>query len=267
MFKGFQQTGKARITYAPSQMFQGFPSNNFAQSPNPWIVSDSISAWWDSQNGITLNSGITVSAWVDKISGITLSQATASKQPTYIAADGNIRNYPSLNNLSNINLAQLSAGNVLGIGGNMGQSMTFVINTNGYQNSGLWGKSNGSNMVAGGDWEFQYFNGAIFNYNDGVIVKSASAQQNAGFSGLSVYTLVIDRTNGFIYNYYNGNNAVSTAINTSATTFSSTTSFALNQFGGTTAGCYWMEYIQYNRALTAAEANQNYFAMKTKYGF
>ena len=265
MFKGFQNTGKTRITYATSQMFQGFPSNNFAQSPNPWIVTDSIIAWWDSQNGITLNSGTTVSAWADKISGVTLTQATAVNQPIYTSANSSYRNYPSVN--ITVAAQNMSAGNVLNIGTDAGRTIFMVS----HSTASSGGYTMGKNIpfgLANGDYAFINNSGGDnmgFQYHDGVSAKAC--YPNTVTDSALVSSLVIDRTNGLLTGYANYYNTASIAISTSLSSLTSTNNFAINNRSGFGAPTYYFEIIIYNRTLTPAEISQNTSSLRAKYGF
>ena len=268
--KGFQQTNTTRYIYAPTQAFNGFNKYGFSENQNPYIVDDSLYAWWDTQTGVGLNtagSATTVSSWTDKINGYTFTQANATYQPTYVASDPNYRGYPSINFATAANL--MAAGNILNIGTLAGFSVILVSSSFNNARSSFMKGSNASPNV--GSWNISY----------------ATPQNQAGYKdattsyGLTtcntgninmIVGLTIDRIKGIMTSYSStngsGNFAISTAnISTTLTNLNSGDQLYLNAINANVGGgIVVLEIVAYTRALTQAEMNQNVKNLKSKYG-
>lgn len=79
------------ITLAP-----GLPVRSDADTGyNPVRAEASPIFWYETDSGITLNSG-NVSAWASTVNGLTLTQGTAGSQPLFIASDPTFLGRPSI---------------------------------------------------------------------------------------------------------------------------------------------------------------------------
>ena len=265
--KGFQQIGTSKYIYAPTQIFGGFIKNIFSENQNPYIVDDNLYAWWDTQNGITLNSSAsTVAAWTDKINGYTFTQGIATSQPTYNASDSNYRGYPSIS-FSGSNL--MAAGNILNIGTLAGFTVILVSASYNNVRSSFMKGSNASPNV--GSWSISYATPQNqVGYKDATSSYSLTTCNTGNIN--TIVGLTIDRTKGVMTSYASSNGGgifpIATAnISTTLTNLNSGDQLYLNainaSYGG---GVVVLEIIAYTRALTQAEINQNVRALKSKYG-
>lgn len=269
--KGFQQTNTTRYIYAPTQAFNGFNKYGFSENQSPYIVDDSLYAWWDTQTGVVLNvigSATTVSSWTDKINGYSFTQGSATNQPTYIISDPNYRGYPSINfSTSSGNL--MSAGNILNLGTLAGFTIMMVSSCFNNLRSGMI-KGNGNSAVIG-DWGLNY--GTPQN---NITFKDASGGVNLRTCDTgninTILGLTIDRTKGVATSYCasSGSGAfpITTGnISTALTNLNSNDVLYLNgvntSYGN---GMGVLEIIAYTRALTQTEMNQNFRNLKSKYG-
>ena len=255
MFNGFQQTGQPRATFSTSNMFSGFPERPFSANILP-IVTDGIQAWWTSQSGITL-SGSNVTSWIDLLAGYNLQPTGGS--PTYITADPLYRGYPSINFTSAQNLL---AGNILNLGTNAGNTFVAVVNLTSASNAFL-SKAITLGDNTAGTWSLQYFSGYRFTLGQGASYVRASISFTV--PATIVITIVTDRTAGLSWAYAN-NLAVSAAISTSLTNFTSTAPFGINAFSGVAGALTMMELLSYNQALTPTQIYQNVAFLRAKYG-
>ena len=263
-FLAFKQVGAPVTSFTqPMESFSSFPTQNFNATLNPFIIQDSIMAWWDTNSGITLN-GSTVSQWVDKVGGYILVQSTAVNQPTFIVNDVLYNNHNSINFTSTaqkMTPPNTLAGSFPTIGTLAGMSILVVYHLpagsncspiaggNATTNTGFWYLQNFSSIAHG-----QFEDSSLRDATVGLTLPSTA-----------VASLNIDRTAGILTNSVNG--AINTtAIDTALTNYSTVSLNAgINAFiAGTPA---ILEIVIYSRSLTTAEINQNAHSMKLKYGF
>lgn len=55
---------------------------------SPYVLGDSLIAWWDSAFGVTV-SGAQVTSWTDRKAGLSVTQSTSSRRPTWTSTSFN----------------------------------------------------------------------------------------------------------------------------------------------------------------------------------
>jgi len=141
MFKGFQDTGR-------SPLFRGFPNINFGVNTSAY-GQGGVLLWLDAAlNTSTQTNGANVSRWIDTTKRINFSQGTAGSQPTYISADANFNNLPSIN-FGAGSTRVMSAANQIPLGST---TLAIVVRTTTLANSGsmILGNAFRSGFMGGG---------------------------------------------------------------------------------------------------------------------
>ena len=231
MFTGFQRTNQPFITARPVELFAGIPKTDFGNNGTlPYAQMGNMTAWWETSNSITLNSG-NVSSMLDKLNSYNMQQATAANQPLWVQQDSTVR---GLSEITFTSGKSLSAGNILTIGtGNLSACVVFMLNaTTPSNNDIIFCQSQNNGASNSGEWCIRVTAGTsniLTQFFDEVSAKSTTVT-TLTLGVVYIVHIVIDRTNGRLYNYVN-NGVQSATIATTGSNLNPAAALKLNSAG------------------------------------